>query len=146
MTACVVADCKRDARCMGWCGMHYHRWVRHGSPLVVGDNASHGHCRPFKSATYNSWAMMIARCSRPTSNGYEYYGGRGISVCEHWQGARGFENFLADMRERPPGRILGRVDVDGNYTPENCRWATRKEQQAARRLSGPVAGLEVAPR
>lgn len=71
---------------------------------------------------------MLARCFNPKTNGYERYGGRGITVCERWRGPDGFENFLADMGERPAGMTLDRRDNDGNYELGNCRWATLVEQ------------------
>lgn len=72
---------------------------------------------------------MLGRCLVETDRHYPNWGGRGITVCERWQGESGFANFLADMGERPPGRTLDRVDNDKGYCKENCRWATSKEQR-----------------
>ena len=87
----------------------------------------HGHSlrASGKSPTYYSWQAMLLRCNNPISKSYKDYGGRGITICERWLK---FENFLADMGVRPPERTLDRRKVNGNYEPDNCRWATRKEQ------------------
>ena len=93
----------------------------------------HGHAqRSFhQTGTYTSWCSMLARCQNPNRERYPNWGGRGITVCERWQGEHGFENFLADMGPRPAGTTLDRFpNNDGNYEPGNCRWATPKEQQA----------------
>ena len=83
---------------------------------------------------YNVWHAMTQRCSIESDKRYPDYGGRGIRVCERWLGEDGINNFLSDMGPRPsPKHSLDRIDVDGNYEPTNCRWATAKEQRANQR-------------
>ena len=82
------------------------------------------------SPTWNSWKAMIQRCTNPKAPNYHYYGARGISICAEWVF---FENFLAEMGVRPEGMTLDRISSDGNYEPDNCRWATRVEQRANQR-------------
>ncbi len=86
----------------------------------------------YGSPTYLSYRAMLARCSDSTHRQFKDYGGRGIKVCDRWAT---FEGFLADMGERPEGTTLDRIDVDGDYAPENCKWSTKSEQNRNKRKS-----------
>ena len=88
---------------------------------------------------YTSFLSMKQRCYNPKNQAYHNYGGRGITVCDRWlePNGQGFLNFLEDMGERPSDKhSLDRIDNDGNYTQDNCRWATRGMQGFNRRLDG----------
>ncbi len=82
---------------------------------------------------YRAWGAMKTRCLNSNINGWHYYGGRGITICERW--INSFENFLADMGICPPGLTLDRIDVNGNYEPSNCRWATWELQRTNKRIA-----------
>ncbi len=79
-----------------------------------------------KTKEYQCWQNMKKRCYNSKDINYENYGARGIVVCDRWLNS--FEDFYSDMKDCPEGYSLDRIDVDGNYEPDNCRWSTRSEQ------------------
>lgn len=93
-------------------------------------NTRHG---MYGTGTHRSWAAMIQRCTNPKRNNYAYYGGRGIGFDPRWAS---FDEFFADMGERPEGMTLERLDNDADYGPGNCEWATMKQQSNNRRPRG----------
>ena len=106
-------------------------WVKSCGCLRVDNGASqftkHG---MYRTPTNITWMDMLQRCENPNAKNFKYYGKRGISVCQDWHN---FENFIRDMGNRPSGRTLDRINNDGNYEKENCRWATSKEQSQNQR-------------
>lgn len=94
----------------------------------------HKNIYPLRDPEYGVWVSMNGRCLSEGNHAYPLYGGRGISVCERWR--KSYQNFIADMGYRPEkGYDIDRIDNDGDYTPENCRWVTHKENTRNRSTS-----------
>jgi len=127
---CIVEGCDRKHCSKGYCNTHLKRVRRNSSAnskKEIRTHEKHGHAlHGIISPTYRTWEAMKARCNNPNATAYRRYGGRGIVVCERWQNS--FLNFLEDMGERPPSRTIDRIDGGKGYFPENCRWATLKQQ------------------
>lgn len=126
---CGVPNCAKGPQTGQYCPMHATRIKRHGhTDRILADHGGYG------TPEYRVWCAMIQRCYGKKHKRIAQYAGRGITVCDRWR--HSFPNFLSDMGKRPsPDLSLDRIDNDKGYSPENCRWATRKQQQRNRSVN-----------
>ena len=138
---CKIHGCTNKGSYRGYCRKHFTRLKKNGTiALKKMPNGSHASEHPL----YNSWRAMADRCLTPSNAHYKDYGGRGIKICDRWRPPYGFWNFVEDMGPKPSyekgptGRSLyslDRIDVNGDYCPENCRWATQSQQSNNTRVN-----------
>ncbi len=119
---CSIANCGNDALALGVCNKHYKRFSKYKDHLVCKTDF-HGMTN---TSEYISWKCMKDRCNVSATNGYKYYGGKGVKVCDRWENS--FSNFIKDMGNKPTLKHqIDRLDSSKDYTPDNCRWATPTE-------------------
>ena len=111
---CTVEGCERKPLGKTICKYHHSVKYKQQKPL------------------YSTWSAMKYRCYNKNNGSYPNYGGRGITVCDRW--LKSYDAFAEDMGERPLGGTLDRIDNDKGYSPDNCKWSTRDEQIANRRV------------
>lgn len=130
---CRCIGCEYDAFCKGVCKAHYEQIRKYGKPMgaIIPHIKARGGITKKYPNEYRAWNLMKRRCYNHNDRSYRNYGGRGIKVCDRW--INSFQNFLEDMGCKPDGCSLDRINPDKDYSPENCRWATNRQQQRNRR-------------
>lgn len=123
----------------GYCNSHYLKFRKYGDPLV--EKSRRGESR-VKNELLNTYSKIKDRCYNEKCMSFKYYGSRGIKMCDRWLGVDGFLNFCNDMGLRTSKKhSIDRIDNNGNYEPNNCRWATNHQQSANTRRNNKVVGV-----
>lgn len=128
LSECIVEGCHEKPICKHRCLKHYERFHKYGRDYKIVDGSRMSN-HPLK----HTYTLMVDRCTNPKSDKWHNYGARGIKICDRWLGPDGIKHFIEDMGERPKGTSLDRINNDGDYCPENCRWATGRQQNTNKR-------------
>ena len=132
ITSCSVKNCKGEPPYKkGLCRKHYRRLKKHGDV----NSTQYRNEGQTEHPLYNTYSGIKKRCLNNKDKDYKNYGGRGIKICDEWLGKDGFFNFVEDMGYRPKGHTIDRKNCNGDYEPDNCRWADKHTQSINTRVS-----------